>query len=123
MKKRRGKKAKETEKKSTKLPPALWVLIIMMAFFLVLTPIMNIDFFAYWDHGNGPFILFFMRGVLITGVWGFILLVAGLFVSIGSTYMIVTKKAFNPKGLIMPAALLSVIFFGLAYGFLGGFFS
>ncbi|RSD28413.1 hypothetical protein [Mesobacillus subterraneus] len=52
-------------------------------------------------------------------MWGLIFLLAGLFVALGSTYMILTKKAINPKGLIMPGALLTVIFLGLAYGFLG----
>jgi hypothetical protein len=123
MKKQRGKRALETGKKKNKLHPALWILIITLALFLLLSPILHIGLFAYWDDGNGPFILIFMREVLITGFWGFILLLAGLFVSIGSTYMIVTKKAFDPKGLIWPATLLTVISLGLAYGFLRGFFS
>lgn len=119
MAKVKRKKPIETVKRS-RVSPAVWISIGLSVLFLMFAPIiMTVEFFAYWDQGNGPFIVIFMREVFLTGIWGLAFLLLGLFVSVGSIYMILTKKAHKPRGLILPAILLSVIFFGLAYGFLG----
>lgn len=121
MAKGKRKKSKETgRKKKREISLAVWLSIVLVLLFLMIAPIiMTLDFFAYWDQGNGPFILIFIREVFLTGIWGLVCLIFGLFVSIGSIYMIVTKKAHDPKGLILPGILLTVISLGLAYGFLG----
>jgi hypothetical protein len=121
MAKRKRKRAAETVKKRKReIPIVLWLSLVLGLLFLLIAPmIMTLDFFAYWDQGKGPFILIFIREVFLTGIWGLVFLLLGLFVLIGSIYMIVTKKAHDPKGLILPGALLTVITLGLAYGFLG----
>jgi len=121
MGKKKRVKPKETVKQKTSgLHPAFWVLMTILLTFMFFPIIMKLDFFSYWDQGDWPFILIFFRNALITGIWGIVCLLIGLVVAIGSTYMILTKKAFNPKGLILPATLLTVLFLSLAYGFLGG---
>jgi hypothetical protein len=119
-KKKRGKQKETAKQKRSGLHPAFWVLLTILFIFMIFPFVMKLDFFSYWDKGNGPFILIFFREVFITGIWGIVFLLFGLFVAIGSTYMILSKKAFNPKGAILPVTLLTVIFLGLAYGFLGG---
>jgi hypothetical protein len=119
-KKKRVKPIETAKKNRSGLHPAFWILTIILAILMFFPIIMKIDFFSYWDQGNWPFILIFFRNVLITGIWGIFCLLIGLVVAIGSTYMILTKKAFNPRALILPATLLSVLFLSLAYGFLGG---
>jgi hypothetical protein len=119
-KKKRVKPNETAKQKRSGLHPAFLVLIIILAIFMFFPIIMKLDFFSYWDQEIWPFILIFFRNVLITGIWGFVCLLIGLVVAIGSTYMIITNKAFNPKGLILPATLLTVLFLSLAYGFFGG---
>jgi hypothetical protein len=121
MKKKKRVKAKETAKqKRSGLPSAFWVSMTILLTFMILPIVMKLDFFSYWDQGNGPFILIFFREVFITGIWGIVCLLFGLFVAIRSTYMILSKKAINPKGAILPVTLLTVLSLSLAYGFLGG---
>lgn len=119
MAKVKRKKTIETVKKR-RISPVVWISLGLSVLFLMIAPIIvTMESFAYWDLGNGPFIVIFMREVFLTGIWGLAFLFLGLFVSVGSLYLILTKKAYNPRGLVLPAILLTVIFLGLAYGFIG----
>jgi hypothetical protein len=114
------KRIKENEIKRYGLFSPVTLGIFIFVLFLLLSPIIFIsNFFAYWNNGTGPFFIIFMRSVYIPGIWGGVSLIAGVLIAISSTYMILTKKAFNPKALILPAVLLTIFTLGTAYAFLG----
>jgi hypothetical protein len=118
MNKKKRIKEKEIKRYGLFSPVTLGIYIFVL--FLLLSPIIFIsDFFAYWNNGNGPFFIIFMRAVYIPGIWGGVSLIAGVLIAISTTYMILTKKAFNPKALILPAVLLTILTLGMAYAFLG----
>lgn len=64
----------------------------------------------------GQFIKFLLFDVFIVNFWGAILLLAEVFMLLFSLYMFISKKAVNPKGMIIPASVLILITFSIGIG-------
>jgi len=64
----------------------------------------------------GQFIKFLLFDVIAVNVVGIVLISGGLFALIFGVYMIISRKAVNPRGMIIPIVLLSSIL--LILGFL-----
>ena len=64
----------------------------------------------------GQFIKFLLFDVIVVNVVGIVLISGGLFALIFGVYMIISRKAVNPRGVIIPTVLLSSIL--LILGFL-----
>ncbi|WP_062104361.1 hypothetical protein [Bacillus niameyensis] len=86
------------------------------AIFIILLAMVLISKWLIALEDFGQFIKFLLFDVFIVNFWGTILLLAGLFTLIFTLYMIISKKAVNPKGTIMPAIVLMLITFSLGIG-------
>ncbi|MCM3587031.1 hypothetical protein M3182_14935 [Mesobacillus maritimus] len=122
MKKNR-KNSKTGKKNQEKLVfrPILFISISAVLAILLLISIFITDmlFIKNLTQGEAPFIVFFIKDVIVIGFWGSVCLLFGLFILFGSTYAIMTKKAAKPKKLVAPAAFLAIFCFGFSYLLLG----
>ncbi|MCM3781564.1 hypothetical protein M3231_01135 [Neobacillus mesonae] len=64
----------------------------------------------------GQFIKFLLFDVIMLNGFGITILLAGIFTFSFGAYMIISKKAANPKKMIIPVVLLTTVFLGLGYG-------
>lgn len=96
---------------------AIFALFVIWIYFSLL--VTDMVFVKNLTEGHYPFIFFFLKDVILYSAWGGLFLIAGLIVLIGSIYLLLAKKAAEPKKLVMPATFLTIIFLGLAYVFLG----
>ncbi|MCF2647840.1 MULTISPECIES: hypothetical protein [Bacillaceae] len=96
---------------------AVFALFVIWVYFSLL--VTDMLFVKNLTEGHYPFIFFLLKDVIVYSTWGGLFLIAGLIVLIGSIYLLLAKKAAEPKKLIVPATFLTIIFLGLAYIFLG----
>ncbi|MEQ2468093.1 hypothetical protein [Niallia hominis] len=96
---------------------AVFALFVIWVYFSLL--VTDMLFVKKLTEGHYPFIFFLLKDVIVYSTWGGLFLIAGLIVLIGSIYLLLAKKAAEPKKLIVPATFLTIIFLGLAYIFLG----
>jgi len=96
---------------------AVFALFVIWVYFSLL--VTDMLFVKNLTEGHYPFIFFLLKDVIVYSTWGGMFLMAGLIVLIGSIYLLLAKKAAEPKKLIVPATFLTIIFLGLAYIFLG----
>jgi len=96
---------------------AVFALFVIWVYFSLL--VTDMLFVKNLTEGHYPFIFFLLKDVIVYSTWGGLFLIAGLIVLIGSIYLLLAKKAAEPKKLIVPAIFLTIIFLGLAYIFLG----
>ncbi|CAI9388292.1 hypothetical protein BACSP_02277 [Bacillus sp. T2.9-1] len=96
---------------------AVFALFVIWVYFSLL--VTDMLFVKNLTEGHYPFIFFLLKAVIVYSTWGGLFLIAGLIVLIGSIYLLLAKKAAEPKKLIVPATFLTIIFLGLAYIFLG----
>ena len=96
---------------------AVFALFVIWVYFSLL--VTDMLFVKNLTEGHYPFIFFLLKDVIVYSTWGGLFLMAGLIVLIGSIYLLLAKKAAEPKKLIVPAIFLTIIFLGLAYIFLG----
>lgn len=110
---------KEKKTKDFKLIVLVSIVGVLTILLLLSSFVIKMYFIDEWTQGDAPFIIFFLKDVVIIGFWGSLSVLFGLFILFGSTYLIVTKKAAKPKKLVGPAAFLTVFCFGFAYLLLG----
>ncbi|WP_312095828.1 hypothetical protein [Niallia sp.] len=96
---------------------AVFALFVIWVYFSFL--ITDMKFVDGLTEGHYPFIFFLLKEVIINAAWGGLFLLPGIIVPFGSVYLLLTKKAAEPKKLVLPATFLTIIFLGLAYAILG----
>lgn len=87
-----------------------WMYLAMICLFLLYV---KIDSALINWQDSGQLIKFLLFDVLVVNSIGILYFFIGICIVVFSTYMIATKKAVNPKGVVLPAILLSAIFLTL----------
>lgn len=80
--------------------------IAILLFFMVMTEMKDV----------GQFIKFLLFDVITVNFWGGVILAAGIFTISFGSYMIISKKAVNHKGVVLPMLLLTALFLALGFG-------
>ena len=100
------------KKKNSQKPIEIWpfirygVPIAIIIFFMVMTELKDV----------GQFVKFLLFDVLTVNFTGIVFLAAGVFTICFVSYIIIRKKAHNPKAVVLPTILVTALFLALGYG-------